>query len=63
MKHVICFFKVLMGLILARELPVKDFSPESTMGIAPGIYWMNAFKYLMSSVLSAGETANALRAS
>lgn len=43
-------------LILAKVLPVNYFSPESTMGIVPGIYWMNAFnKYLMSSVLSAGE--------
>lgn len=43
-------------LILAKELPVNDLSPERTMGIVPGIYWTNAFNnYLMSSVLSAGE--------
>lgn len=45
-----------LWLILAKDLSVNYFSPESTLGVDPGVYWMNVFnKYLMSSGLGAGE--------
>lgn len=68
MKCVICFFlstNVYWGwLILAKVLPVNVFSQENTMGIVPGICYIKELnKYLMSSVLSAGEIRMLFRCS